>query len=177
MKSNIVRNILLHSASALVLCAGPTMAVAGTTPHFVPAAPIAVLPPPLQDHESVYYTIHQIQTLDPLIQGKGTFRLTHGNGMVEAWTVHQLSTGKTYRTGYAIRVERSKNGTETVFFSATVHAPTMSTLRWHHTNRKPAPPKVPSLLVIVGKKTDSLSSGPDTIPCGSGVSVTISEKG
>ena len=56
MKLN-VRSILLSSASALALCAGPAMAVASTAPHFVPASPITVLS---SAHETVDYTIHHI---------------------------------------------------------------------------------------------------------------------
>ena len=171
MKLNIVRTILLSSASALALCAGPTMAVAGTAPHFVPASPITVLTPA---HETVDYTIHHIKTLDPIIDSKGTFRLTHGSGGVEAWTLHQLSTGKSYRTGYGIKVEQSKNGAQTISFYATVSDQTE--IVWS-SSHKPTPPKVPSLLVMRGEKTASLSAGPVTIPCGSGVSVTLSEKG
>lgn len=171
MKLNIVRTILLSSASALALCAGPAMAVASTAPHFVPASPITVLS---SAHETVDYTIHHIQTLDPMIRGKGTFRLTHGSGGVEAWTLHQLSTGKSYRTGYGIKVEQSKNGAQTISFYATVPAPTLVVQDF---KRKPTPPKVPSLLIMRGEKTASLSDGAVTIPCGSGVSVTLSEKG
>ena len=83
MKLN-VRSILLSSASALALCAGPAMAVASTAPHFVPASPITVLS---STHETVDYTIHHIRTLDPIIDSMGTFRLTHGSGGVEAWTL------------------------------------------------------------------------------------------
>lgn len=165
MKLNLVRNILLSSALALALCAGPSMAVASTAP------PIIVSDG--QTHETVDYTIHHIQTLDPTIHGKGTFRLTHGSGGVEAWTLHKLSTGKSYSTGYEIKVEQSKNGAQTIYFNATVTAPTM-TVQFH---RKPTPPKVPSLLVMHGKESASLSAGPVIIPCGSGVSVTLSEKG
>lgn len=95
MKLNIVRNILLSSAIALALCAGPTMAVASTAPHPVTAAPIIALSGVTST--VVDYTIHHIHTLDHNIHGKGTFRLTHGRGNVEAWTVHQLSTGRSYK--------------------------------------------------------------------------------
>ena len=171
MRLNIVRNILLTSASALALCAGSTLAVAGTAPRLVSASPITVL---TSAHETVDYTIHHIQTLDPMIHGKGTFRLTHGSGGVEAWTLHKLSTGKSYRTGYGIRVQQSKNGAQTISFYATVPAPTLVVQDF---NRKPTLPKVPSLLVMRGEKTASLSARAVTIPCGSGVSVTLSEKG
>ena len=174
MKSNTVRNLLLAGAIAPALCAGPTMAVAGTSPHFVPASPVTELTPV---HETVDYTIHHIQALDPLIHGKGSFRLTHGSGGVEAWTLHKLSTGKSYSTGYRIRVEQSKNGAQTISFYATVPAPTSDVVYWHHKPIPPKPPKVPSLLVLSGEKTAGLSAGPVTIPCGSGVSVTLSEKG
>lgn len=174
MRLNIVRNILLTSASALALCAGSTLAVAGTAPRLVSASPITVL---TSVHETVDYTIHNLQTLDPIIHGNGTFRLTHGNGGVEAWTLHKLSTGKSYRTGYGIRVQQSKDGAETISISATVPAPTLGVLYFHRKPSKPTPPKVPSLLVMHGEKTASLSAGPVTVPCGSDVFVTLSEKG
>ena len=171
---NAVRNILLSSATALALCAGPTMAVASTAPHFVPASPITELTPV---HETVDYTIHHIQTLDPTIRSKGSFRLTHGRGSVGAWTLHQLSTGKSYSTGYRIKVEQSKNGAQTVSFYAVVTDPTFKVQYWKNKPTPPKPPKVPSLLVMRGEKTASLSDGPVTIPCGGDVFVTLSEKG
>lgn len=170
MKLNLVRNnILLSSASALALCAGPTMAVASTAPHFVPASSITVLTPA---HETVDYTIHHIQTLDPNIDSKGTFRLTHGSGGVEAWTLHKLSTGKSYSTGYSIGVAKAKDGAQRISFYATAPAPKLLV-----NLGKPTPPKVPSLLVMRGEKTASLADGSVTIPCGGGVSVTLSGKG
>ena len=171
MKLNTVRNILLSGASVLALCAGP--ACAGT----VSSSFGTIVSPPLPVHETVDYTIHHIQVLDPLIHGKGSFRLTHGSGRVEAWTLHQLSTGKSYSTGFGIRVKQSKTGAQTISFYATVPAPTSGVVYWHDKPTPPKPPKVPSLLVLRGEKTASLSVGPVTIPCGSGVSVTLSEKG
>ncbi|MBN6740163.1 hypothetical protein JKG47_06380 [Acidithiobacillus sp. MC6.1] len=174
MKSNIVRNILLSSASALALCAGPTMAVASTAPHFVPASPIIALTGRTPAHETVNYTIHNIDSLDPNINDKGTFRLTNGSGGVKAWTVHKLSTGKSYRTGYSIWVLKAKDGAQKISFNATA---TDSGASLIVSNGKPIPPKVPSLLIMHCEKTASLTDGSVTIPCGSGVSVTLSEKG
>ena len=168
MKLNIVRNILLSSAIALALCAGPTMAVASTAPHPVTAAPIIALSGVTST--VVDYTIHHIHTLDHNIHGKGTFRLTRGRGNVEAWTVHQLSTGRSYSTGYSIVVTKAPDGAQTISFRASVPGPSQIAANIGKL-------KAPSLLDIQGEKTANLSAGPVTIPCGSGISVTLSEKG
>ena len=73
-------------------------------------------------------------------------------------------------TGYSIVVTKAPDGAQTISFRASVPGPSQIAANIGKL-------KAPSLLDIQGEKTANLSAGPVTIPCGSGISVTLSEKG